>query len=79
MVASILACYAGGIEKTLYPESGQRICMLGDHLLQAKVVLPEEVAMSEVMFTSMVNLIKFLDMRLLQLVKFGTVIFLSFF
>ncbi|KAI1708469.1 amino acid permease domain-containing protein [Ditylenchus destructor] len=47
VIASILACYAGGIEKTLNPVSGQGICMYGDHLLQAKMVLAEEDPISE--------------------------------
>ena len=34
VITSILACYAGGIEKTLNPVASQRICMLDDHLLQ---------------------------------------------
>lgn len=36
VICSILACYAGGLEKTLNPEAGQRICMIENHLLQAK-------------------------------------------
>jgi hypothetical protein len=48
VIASILACYAGGIEKTLNPASGQRICMLGGHLLQAKAFMPEGVPISEI-------------------------------
>uniref|UniRef100_A0A914HTG4 Uncharacterized protein n=1 Tax=Globodera rostochiensis TaxID=31243 RepID=A0A914HTG4_GLORO len=48
VVVSILACYAGGIEKTLLPESGQRVCMFDDKLLQAKVVLPKDVDISNI-------------------------------
>uniref|UniRef100_A0A914GU58 Uncharacterized protein n=1 Tax=Globodera rostochiensis TaxID=31243 RepID=A0A914GU58_GLORO len=48
VIVSILACYAGGIEKTLRPESGQRICMFGDSLLQAQMVLPENVPISNI-------------------------------
>lgn len=48
VILSILACYAGGIEKTLNPDAGQRICMLGDHLLQAKAVMPEGMPISDI-------------------------------
>uniref|UniRef100_A0A914KMK1 Uncharacterized protein n=3 Tax=Meloidogyne incognita group TaxID=654580 RepID=A0A914KMK1_MELIC len=48
VIFSILACYAGAVEKTLYPDTGQRICMLNDHLLQAKIVLPPEAPISEI-------------------------------
>uniref|UniRef100_A0A914BUW3 Solute carrier family 12 member 6 n=1 Tax=Acrobeloides nanus TaxID=290746 RepID=A0A914BUW3_9BILA len=48
VVLSILACYAGGIEKTLYPNSAQNVCMLGDHLLQARLVLPPGADISEI-------------------------------
>uniref|UniRef100_A0A915DBS1 Amino acid permease/ SLC12A domain-containing protein n=1 Tax=Ditylenchus dipsaci TaxID=166011 RepID=A0A915DBS1_9BILA len=47
VVMSILACYAGGIEKTLNPSSGQQVCMFGDHLLQAKTVINESIPVSE--------------------------------
>uniref|UniRef100_A0AC34F2J7 Solute carrier family 12 member 6 n=1 Tax=Panagrolaimus sp. ES5 TaxID=591445 RepID=A0AC34F2J7_9BILA len=40
VVISILACYAGGVEKTLNPNSGQNICLYGEHLLQASVFMP---------------------------------------
>ncbi|WKY05731.1 hypothetical protein Q1695_006157 [Nippostrongylus brasiliensis] len=40
VILSILACYAGGIEKTMNPDAGQRVCMYGDHLLQSKFVIP---------------------------------------
>ncbi|RCN53325.1 amino acid permease [Ancylostoma caninum] len=42
VILSILACYAGGIEKTLNPDAGQRVCMYGDHLLQSKFVIPKD-------------------------------------
>uniref|UniRef100_A0A183URV3 K+/Cl-Cotransporter n=1 Tax=Toxocara canis TaxID=6265 RepID=A0A183URV3_TOXCA len=48
VILSILACYAGGIEKTINPGSGQRVCMLGDHLLQASAVLPSNASLSEI-------------------------------
>lgn len=47
VILSIFACYAGGIAKTLNPSGGQHVCMLGDHLLQAKVVIPTGVSLSE--------------------------------
>ncbi|VDO18693.1 unnamed protein product [Heligmosomoides polygyrus] len=40
VILSILACYAGGIEKTMNPDAGQRVCMYGDHLLQSKFIIP---------------------------------------
>ncbi|KAI6200629.1 Amino acid permease/ SLC12A domain-containing protein [Aphelenchoides besseyi] len=48
VICSILACYAGGIEKTLNPDAGQRICMIDHHLLQAKAFMPEGESMSNV-------------------------------
>nr|CDJ93121.1 Amino acid permease-associated region domain containing protein [Haemonchus contortus] len=42
VILSILACYAGGIEKTLNPDAGQRVCMYGDHLLQSKFFIPKD-------------------------------------
>ncbi|KAI6239615.1 Amino acid permease-associated region domain containing protein [Aphelenchoides fujianensis] len=47
VVCSILACYAGGIQKTFNPDAGQRVCMIDKHLLQAKIFMPEEASMSE--------------------------------
>ncbi|VDM39167.1 unnamed protein product [Toxocara canis] len=47
VILSILACYAGGIARTLNPDGGQYVCMLGEHLLQAKVVLPSNASLSE--------------------------------
>lgn len=40
VILSILACYAGGLEKTLNPDAGQRICMINGHLLQARSFMP---------------------------------------
>ena len=40
VIVSILACYAGGIEKTLNPTAGQNICLYGEHLLQASAFMP---------------------------------------
>ncbi|VDK61879.1 unnamed protein product [Onchocerca ochengi] len=48
VILSILACYAGGIEKTIAPSDAQHVCMLGDHLLQARVVLPDDVPLSDI-------------------------------
>ncbi|VDM58947.1 unnamed protein product [Angiostrongylus costaricensis] len=42
VILSILACYAGGIEKTVNPDAGLRVCMYGDHLLQSKFVIPRD-------------------------------------
>ncbi|VDN55893.1 unnamed protein product [Dracunculus medinensis] len=50
VIVSILAVYAGGIEKTINPSSGSRVCMLGNHLLQAKVVLPSNASISDLCF-----------------------------
>ncbi|KAK0422326.1 hypothetical protein QR680_007506 [Steinernema hermaphroditum] len=47
VVLSILSCYAGAIEKSLFPDAGQSICMLGDHLLQAKHILPEDFGIDD--------------------------------
>ncbi|CAI2349879.1 unnamed protein product [Caenorhabditis sp. 36 PRJEB53466] len=40
VIVSILACYAGGITKTMYPDSGQYVCMYNDRLLQSASVIP---------------------------------------
>uniref|UniRef100_F1KS71 Sodium/chloride cotransporter 3 n=2 Tax=Ascaris TaxID=6251 RepID=F1KS71_ASCSU len=48
VILSILACYAGGIEKTINSYSGQRVCMLGDHLLQASAILPANASISQI-------------------------------
>ncbi|TKR58850.1 hypothetical protein L596_030240 [Steinernema carpocapsae] len=48
VLLSILSCYAGGIEKTLNPDAGQMVCMLGEHLLQAKNLLPEGYDMDDI-------------------------------
>uniref|UniRef100_A0AC35U6Q0 Solute carrier family 12 member 6 n=1 Tax=Rhabditophanes sp. KR3021 TaxID=114890 RepID=A0AC35U6Q0_9BILA len=48
VIISIIACYAGGIEKTMYPDSGQFICKLDDHLLQSKFYLPPGVGIDRV-------------------------------
>ncbi|CAI5448008.1 unnamed protein product [Caenorhabditis angaria] len=47
VILSILACYAGGVTKTMYPDSGQDVCFYGDTLLQSRVVLPADVDLSE--------------------------------
>uniref|UniRef100_A0A8R1DN24 Uncharacterized protein n=1 Tax=Caenorhabditis japonica TaxID=281687 RepID=A0A8R1DN24_CAEJA len=44
VILSILACYAGGVTKTIYPESGQYVCMYGERLLQSSIVVPTENA-----------------------------------
>ncbi|KAL3097933.1 hypothetical protein niasHS_000668 [Heterodera schachtii] len=38
VIFSILACFAGAVEKTL-SGSGQQVCMIGEHLLQTDAVL----------------------------------------
>ncbi|KAM3725768.1 Potassium/chloride cotransporter [Dirofilaria immitis] len=48
VILSILACYAGGIEKTIISSDAQHVCMLGEHLLQARVVLPADVPLSDI-------------------------------
>ncbi|CAB3406768.1 unnamed protein product [Caenorhabditis bovis] len=47
VIVSILACYAGGITKTVYPDSGQAVCMLGERLLQSKAVMPENATLDQ--------------------------------
>ncbi|CAJ0931424.1 unnamed protein product, partial [Mesorhabditis belari] len=48
VVLSILACYAGGVQKTLHPETGQHICMLNDRLLQTTAVMPSDGNFSDI-------------------------------
>uniref|UniRef100_A0A7E4W6B4 Amino acid permease n=1 Tax=Panagrellus redivivus TaxID=6233 RepID=A0A7E4W6B4_PANRE len=48
VIISILACYAGGVEKTLNPDAGQSICMYDDHLIQSKLIMPDGVGISEI-------------------------------
>uniref|UniRef100_A0A0R3S2I3 Solute carrier family 12 member 6 n=1 Tax=Elaeophora elaphi TaxID=1147741 RepID=A0A0R3S2I3_9BILA len=54
VILSIFACYAGGIEKTITSDAQQyhtcefSVCMLGEHLLQARVVLPGDAPLSEI-------------------------------
>uniref|UniRef100_A0A0R3RQL9 Amino acid permease n=1 Tax=Elaeophora elaphi TaxID=1147741 RepID=A0A0R3RQL9_9BILA len=48
VILSILSCFAGGIEKSISPENGQRVCKLGDHLLQAKVFMPQNVSVTHI-------------------------------
>ncbi|CAI4224503.1 unnamed protein product [Auanema sp. JU1783] len=48
VICSILACYAGGIEKTLNPDIGQKVCMYGPKLLQSKIFLPSNASMDDV-------------------------------
>uniref|UniRef100_A0A0N5AF91 Solute carrier family 12 member 6 n=1 Tax=Syphacia muris TaxID=451379 RepID=A0A0N5AF91_9BILA len=50
VILSVLACYAGGIEKTFNPSAGQHVCMLGNHLLQARIVVPSGVPLSEMCY-----------------------------
>ncbi|CAJ0584828.1 unnamed protein product, partial [Mesorhabditis spiculigera] len=47
VICSILACYAGGVEKTLNPSAGHYVCMLNDRLLQSDVVLPPGAAFED--------------------------------
>ncbi|VDO54680.1 unnamed protein product [Onchocerca flexuosa] len=48
VILSILSCFAGGIEKSISPENGQRVCKMGDHLLQAQVFMPENVSLMHI-------------------------------
>uniref|UniRef100_A0A915PLX0 Uncharacterized protein n=1 Tax=Setaria digitata TaxID=48799 RepID=A0A915PLX0_9BILA len=48
VILSILACYAGGIEKTITSSDAQHVCMLGKHLLQARIVLPDDAPLSDI-------------------------------
>ncbi|VDN06525.1 unnamed protein product [Thelazia callipaeda] len=48
VILSILACYAGGIEKTITSSNAQHVCFLGEHLLQARVVLPPDAPLSDI-------------------------------
>ncbi|KAK0399743.1 hypothetical protein QR680_003192 [Steinernema hermaphroditum] len=61
VIVSVLSCYAGGIVKTLDPSAGQSVCMLGDHLLQAKVVLPEGHGIDEICNFCIKNASKLID------------------
>uniref|UniRef100_A0AC34QEQ7 Solute carrier family 12 member 6 n=1 Tax=Panagrolaimus sp. JU765 TaxID=591449 RepID=A0AC34QEQ7_9BILA len=47
VIISILACYAGGVEKTLNPSVAQGICMYGEHLLQAQIFMPPDTSLSQ--------------------------------
>nr|CDQ05906.1 Bm8822, isoform c [Brugia malayi] len=44
VILSILSCFAGGIEKSISPENGQRVCKIGDHLLQAQIFMPQNIS-----------------------------------
>ncbi|KAI3410084.1 hypothetical protein GPALN_006446 [Globodera pallida] len=48
VIVSILACYAGGIEKTISPDSGLKICMFNESVLRADFVLPKNVPISNI-------------------------------
>ncbi|TMS39211.1 hypothetical protein L596_005775 [Steinernema carpocapsae] len=48
VIVSILACFAGAVVNTIYPEASQSVCMMGDHLLQAKTVLPAGASIEDI-------------------------------
>ncbi|EFO27972.2 hypothetical protein LOAG_00512 [Loa loa] len=48
VILSILSCIAGGIEKSISPENGQRVCKIGDHLLQAQVFMPQNISVVDI-------------------------------
>uniref|UniRef100_A0A0K0E676 Amino acid permease/ SLC12A domain-containing protein n=1 Tax=Strongyloides stercoralis TaxID=6248 RepID=A0A0K0E676_STRER len=48
VIISILACYAGSIEKTLNPTMGPYVCKIDNHLLTSKMYLPEGVGLDRV-------------------------------
>uniref|UniRef100_A0A1I7VLQ0 Amino acid permease n=1 Tax=Loa loa TaxID=7209 RepID=A0A1I7VLQ0_LOALO len=45
VIVSILACFAGGIEKALH-HSGQHVCMLNEQLLQSRIFFPHGTDLS---------------------------------
>uniref|UniRef100_A0A914VHW9 Solute carrier family 12 member 6 n=1 Tax=Plectus sambesii TaxID=2011161 RepID=A0A914VHW9_9BILA len=48
VILSILAIYAGSIQKAINPESGQSVCMLNDQLLQSRLFLPSHAPASDI-------------------------------
>uniref|UniRef100_A0A0N5BDG3 Solute carrier family 12 member 6 n=1 Tax=Strongyloides papillosus TaxID=174720 RepID=A0A0N5BDG3_STREA len=48
VIISILACYAGSIEKTLNPDMGPYVCKIDNHLLVSKMYMPEGVGLDRV-------------------------------
>lgn len=79
VIVSILACYAGGIQKTIYPDAGQslvvvrcefvfRVCMLGDRLLQAKLIVPQGANLADICDYCTTKLV-FLSLVTLQLIN----------
>ncbi|PAV74313.1 hypothetical protein WR25_23562 [Diploscapter pachys] len=48
VILSILACYAGGIEKTLHPETGQYVCMYDARLLQSRAFMNKSMPIEEI-------------------------------
>ncbi|CAD5219732.1 unnamed protein product [Bursaphelenchus okinawaensis] len=47
VILSILAVYAGAVEKSIYPDAGQKVCMIGPRLLQSKAYMPENATLDE--------------------------------
>uniref|UniRef100_A0A914WPA5 Solute carrier family 12 member 6 n=1 Tax=Plectus sambesii TaxID=2011161 RepID=A0A914WPA5_9BILA len=48
VILSILAIYAGTVEKAINPHSGISVCMLDDQLLQSRVFLPESATVDDI-------------------------------
>ncbi|CEF71650.1 Amino acid permease/ SLC12A domain-containing protein [Strongyloides ratti] len=48
VIISILACYAGSIEKTLNPTMGPYVCKIDNHLLASKSYLPQGMGLDKV-------------------------------
>ncbi|VDN07351.1 unnamed protein product [Thelazia callipaeda] len=48
VILSIFSCFAGGIEKSINPNSGQRVCKIGDHLLQAQIFMPKNTSITDI-------------------------------
>ncbi|KAI6179047.1 putative Na-K-Cl cotransporter [Aphelenchoides besseyi] len=47
VIASLLACYAGGVEKAM-TGSGQHVCMLDEHLLNSRILMPENASITDI-------------------------------
>ncbi|KAL3994536.1 Amino acid permease family protein [Acanthocheilonema viteae] len=47
VIVSILACFAGGIEKAIH-QNGQHVCMLNEQLLQSRIFFPHGADLSTV-------------------------------
>lgn len=48
VVLSVLACYAGGVTKSVYSDHGQSVCMFNDRLLQSVALANESYDLSDI-------------------------------